>query len=172
MALSFDMYKTSRIIQVHKSNTQPIEANRGILAACAYAVHYLKATIKEDVKDENNELRDYVDDVVLVKEEDAEEQAIRGLHKDLTEAKQKLTDIGQVLNDKKEQIFVQSRTGERVWHQTSPDYYKGKVGQAVIDLGITIRTHTQASLNKDKRVDDTVKVVRKIKPLVLSVKDK
>eukprot|EP00972_Heterocapsa_arctica_P011605 1700397-Heterocapsa_arctica.AAC.1 len=28
VALSFDMYKTSRIIQVHKSNTQPIEANR------------------------------------------------------------------------------------------------------------------------------------------------
>eukprot|EP00972_Heterocapsa_arctica_P067415 9949391-Heterocapsa_arctica.AAC.1 len=28
VALSFDMYGTSRIIQVHKSNTQPIEANR------------------------------------------------------------------------------------------------------------------------------------------------
>eukprot|EP00972_Heterocapsa_arctica_P077474 11427514-Heterocapsa_arctica.AAC.1 len=28
VALSFDMYKTPRIVQVHKSNTQPIEANR------------------------------------------------------------------------------------------------------------------------------------------------
>eukprot|EP00972_Heterocapsa_arctica_P062830 9268243-Heterocapsa_arctica.AAC.1 len=89
------MYKTSRIIQVHKSNTQPIEANRGILAGFAYAVHYRKATIKEDVKDESNELRDYVDDVVLFKEGDTEKEAIRGLYKDLTEAKQKLTDIGQ-----------------------------------------------------------------------------
>eukprot|EP00972_Heterocapsa_arctica_P017923 2649321-Heterocapsa_arctica.AAC.1 len=36
-ALSFDMHKTPRIVQVHKSNTQPIEANRGILAGCAFA---------------------------------------------------------------------------------------------------------------------------------------
>eukprot|EP00972_Heterocapsa_arctica_P100988 14885453-Heterocapsa_arctica.AAC.1 len=48
VALSFDMYRTSRIIQVHKSNTQPIEANRGILAGCGYAVHYVEAMIKED----------------------------------------------------------------------------------------------------------------------------
>eukprot|EP00972_Heterocapsa_arctica_P110474 16264050-Heterocapsa_arctica.AAC.1 len=85
--------------------------------------------IKEDVKDENNEVRYYVDDVVIFQEGDTEEEAIRGLYKYLTEAKHKLTDIGQVLNDKKEQIFVQSKTGEIIWHQTSP-YYKGRVGQA------------------------------------------
>eukprot|EP00972_Heterocapsa_arctica_P044315 6543243-Heterocapsa_arctica.AAC.1 len=68
--------------------------------------------IKEDVNDETNELRYYVDDMGLFKEGDAEEEAIRGLYKDLTEAKQKLADIGQVLNDKKEHIFVQSKTGE------------------------------------------------------------
>eukprot|EP00972_Heterocapsa_arctica_P018381 2714970-Heterocapsa_arctica.AAC.1 len=123
--------------------------------------------IKEDVKDENNDLRDYVDDVVRFKEGDTEEEAIRGLYEDLTEAKQELTDIGQVLKDKKEHIFVQSKTGEISWHQTSPDY-KRRVGQAVIDLGITLRTHTQASINKAKRVDDTVKVVRKIQSLGLS----
>eukprot|EP00972_Heterocapsa_arctica_P030831 4536461-Heterocapsa_arctica.AAC.1 len=56
-----------------------IEANRGILAGRAYAVQYLKAMINEDVKDDNNELRDYVDDmVVLFKEGDTEEEAIRG----------------------------------------------------------------------------------------------
>eukprot|EP00972_Heterocapsa_arctica_P062289 9182009-Heterocapsa_arctica.AAC.1 len=59
------MYKTPRIVQVHKSNTQPIEANKGILAGCAFAVHYRKAMIKQDVKDENNELRYCVDDMVL-----------------------------------------------------------------------------------------------------------
>ncbi len=88
-------------MQVHKSNTKPIGGNRGILAGCAFAVHYLKAMIKEDVKDETNELRDYVDDVVLFKEGDAEEEAISGLYKDLMEAKTKFTEIGQVLNDKK-----------------------------------------------------------------------
>eukprot|EP00972_Heterocapsa_arctica_P046831 6912636-Heterocapsa_arctica.AAC.1 len=66
------------------------------------------------------------------------------------EAKNKLTSIGQVLNDKKEQTFVQNKTGERVWHQHCPDY-NGRVGQAVIDLGITLRTHTETSLNKQKR---------------------
>eukprot|EP00972_Heterocapsa_arctica_P054765 8072235-Heterocapsa_arctica.AAC.1 len=85
--------------------------------------------IKKDVKGENNELRDYDDDMVLFKEGDTEEEAIRGIDKALTEAKQRLTDIGPVLNDKKELIFVQSKTGEILWHQTSPDY-KGRVGQA------------------------------------------
>eukprot|EP00972_Heterocapsa_arctica_P102077 15040352-Heterocapsa_arctica.AAC.1 len=127
--------------------------------------------IEQNVKDKNNELRYYVDDMVLFKEGDTEEEAIRGLYKYLTEAKQKLTDIGQVLNDKKQQIFAQSKTGEIIWHQTSPEY-KGRLGQAVIYLGITLRTHTQASLNKAKKVDDTVKVVRKIQSLALSVKDK
>eukprot|EP00972_Heterocapsa_arctica_P028197 4148441-Heterocapsa_arctica.AAC.1 len=88
--------------------------------------------------------------MVLFKEGDTEEQAIVGLRKYLTDAKQKFTDFGQVLNDKKDHMFVQRKTGERVWHQTSPDY-KGRVGQTVIYLGITLRTHTQASLNKTKR---------------------
>eukprot|EP00972_Heterocapsa_arctica_P072804 10749454-Heterocapsa_arctica.AAC.1 len=83
------------------------------------------------------------------------------------EAKNKLTEIGQVLNDKKEHIFVQSKTGERIWQQTCPDY-KGRVGQAVIDLGIILRTLNEASLNKTKRVDDTIKVVNNIQSLGLS----
>eukprot|EP00972_Heterocapsa_arctica_P023516 3464674-Heterocapsa_arctica.AAC.1 len=83
------------------------------------------------------------------------------------EARNKLTTICQVLNDKKEQIFVRSKTGEILWHQTCPDY-KGRVGQAAIDLGIILRTHSEASLNKKKRVDDTVKVVKNIQSLGLS----
>eukprot|EP00972_Heterocapsa_arctica_P082430 12148049-Heterocapsa_arctica.AAC.1 len=72
------------------------------------------------------------------------------------EAKGKLTSIGQVLNDKKEQILVQNKAGERIWHQHCPDY-KGRVGHAVIDLGITLRSHTDSGLNKQKRVDDTIR---------------
>eukprot|EP00972_Heterocapsa_arctica_P061179 9020907-Heterocapsa_arctica.AAC.1 len=85
--------------------------------------------IKQDVKDETNELIYYVDDMVLLKEGDTEEEAIRGLYKYLIEAKNKLTEIGQVLNDKKEHSFVQSKSGEIIWHQICPDY-KGRVGQA------------------------------------------
>eukprot|EP00972_Heterocapsa_arctica_P064662 9540793-Heterocapsa_arctica.AAC.1 len=77
--------------------------------------------IKQDVKDYNNELRDYVDDVVLFKEGDAEEEAISGLYKHLMEAKNKFTEIGQVLKDK-EHIFVQSKTCEIIWHQNCPEY--------------------------------------------------
>eukprot|EP00972_Heterocapsa_arctica_P045939 6778830-Heterocapsa_arctica.AAC.1 len=57
--------------------------------------------IKEDVKYENNELRDYVDDMLLFKEGDTEEEAISGLYNDFMEAKSKFTEIGQVLNDKR-----------------------------------------------------------------------
>eukprot|EP00972_Heterocapsa_arctica_P110068 16207179-Heterocapsa_arctica.AAC.2 len=102
--------------------------------------------------------------MVLFKEGDTEQQTIVGLHTYFTEAKQTLTDIGQFLTDNKERIFVQSKSGEQVWHRTSP-YYKGRVGQAVLDLGITFRTHTQASLNKGKRVGDTVKTFRNIQSL-------
>eukprot|EP00972_Heterocapsa_arctica_P089083 13137453-Heterocapsa_arctica.AAC.1 len=63
--------------------------------------------------------------MLLFNEGDTEYEAIKGLHKYLTEAKPQLTYIGQVLNYMKEQIFVRSKTGERVWHQTSPDY-KGR----------------------------------------------
>eukprot|EP00972_Heterocapsa_arctica_P026684 3927555-Heterocapsa_arctica.AAC.1 len=66
--------------------------------------------IKQDVKDEHNERRDYVDDMVLLKEGDTEEEAMSGLYRDLIEAKNKLTEIGQELNDKKEHIYVQSKT--------------------------------------------------------------
>eukprot|EP00972_Heterocapsa_arctica_P098855 14585795-Heterocapsa_arctica.AAC.1 len=104
--------------------------------------------------------------MVLFKEGDTEEVAISGLYKHLMEAKNKLTEIGQVLNDTKEHIFVQAKRG-RIWHQTCPDY-KGRVGQAVIYLGISLRKHNEASLNNQKSVDDTVKVVKKIQSLGLS----
>eukprot|EP00972_Heterocapsa_arctica_P040210 5924373-Heterocapsa_arctica.AAC.1 len=63
--------------------------------------------------------------MVLFKEGDTEEEAVSGLYKDLMEGKDKFTSIGQVLNDKKEQLFVHNKTGERIWHQHCPDY-KGR----------------------------------------------
>eukprot|EP00972_Heterocapsa_arctica_P025831 3801819-Heterocapsa_arctica.AAC.1 len=60
---------------------------------------------------------------------DTEEEAISGLYNYLMEATSNLTDICQVLNDKKEHIFVQHKPGEIIWHQSCPEY-KGRVGQA------------------------------------------
>eukprot|EP00972_Heterocapsa_arctica_P107438 15825536-Heterocapsa_arctica.AAC.1 len=52
-----------------------------------------------------------------------------------------------------------------------PDY-KGKIGQAVVDLGITHRTRNRASLNKGKRMADTNRIVKRTKALALAVREK
>eukprot|EP00972_Heterocapsa_arctica_P073587 10866898-Heterocapsa_arctica.AAC.1 len=43
--------------------------------------------------------------MVLFKEGDTEEEAVSELYKDVMEAKDKLTSIGQVLNDKNKLLF-------------------------------------------------------------------
>eukprot|EP00972_Heterocapsa_arctica_P019525 2882867-Heterocapsa_arctica.AAC.1 len=69
--------------------------------------------------------------------------AVEGIIADLERTKGKLTAIGQRLNDGKEQIFVTFKSTEIKLRETILDY-KGKVGQAVVDLGITHRTHNRA----------------------------
>eukprot|EP00972_Heterocapsa_arctica_P101816 15001564-Heterocapsa_arctica.AAC.1 len=71
--------------------------------------------IKEEVKEEDNELRDLVDDMVLFKEEDTEIQAVTGLSNDLDKAKEKPTSIGHVLNDTKEQIRMPTKFMDKLW---------------------------------------------------------
>eukprot|EP00972_Heterocapsa_arctica_P006027 888284-Heterocapsa_arctica.AAC.1 len=97
--------------------------------------------IKAEVNEEDQELRDVVDDMVLFKEDPTETQAALGIEEDLNRTKARLASIGQV-------------------------------GQAVIDLGITHRAHTRASLNKGKRVGDSAKVARRTQALALAFKDK
>eukprot|EP00972_Heterocapsa_arctica_P061649 9091730-Heterocapsa_arctica.AAC.1 len=76
---------------------------------------------------------------------------------DLDRTTGRLTNIGQVLNDSKEQVFMPNESIERLWTNVQRDC-KGKVGQAVVDMGSTHRVHTRASLNKGTRVGDTSKV--------------
>eukprot|EP00972_Heterocapsa_arctica_P075712 11166761-Heterocapsa_arctica.AAC.1 len=59
---------------------------------------------------------------------------------------------------------------QRMFRETILDY-KGKVGQAVVDLGIAHRTHDRASINKGKRVGDTNKVVERARALALAVRE-
>eukprot|EP00972_Heterocapsa_arctica_P077715 11462748-Heterocapsa_arctica.AAC.1 len=47
---------------------------------------------------------------------------------------------------------------DKLWN-AFPEY-KGKVGQAVVDLGITHRVHTRASLNKALAVRDKVNIIK------------
>eukprot|EP00972_Heterocapsa_arctica_P001334 195323-Heterocapsa_arctica.AAC.1 len=58
-----------------------------------------------------------------------------------------------------------------MFRENIPDY-KRKVGQAVVDLGITHRTHNRASINKGKRVGNTIEVAKRAQALALAVKEK
>eukprot|EP00972_Heterocapsa_arctica_P067470 9957604-Heterocapsa_arctica.AAC.1 len=92
--------------------------------------------IKEDVKEEGKELIYFVDDMVLFEELVTEIGAVEGIIHDLDNTKGRLTAIGQRLTDGKEQILVPCKSMEKLWKKALPDY-KGKVGQAAVDLGIT-----------------------------------
>eukprot|EP00972_Heterocapsa_arctica_P068577 10132696-Heterocapsa_arctica.AAC.1 len=63
--------------------------------------------------------------MVLFKEDETEIQTVDGLNSDLNNAKQKLTKIGQVVNDSKEQTFMPNKNMEKLWQEISPDC-KGK----------------------------------------------
>ena len=85
----------------------------------------------------------------MFKEGDTEHESVGGLYSDLVHTKSKLEYIGQKLNNNKQQFFVQNKIAEKALYVQNPEY-QGKVGKAVIDLGITLRMHTGASLNKPK----------------------
>eukprot|EP00972_Heterocapsa_arctica_P109092 16064345-Heterocapsa_arctica.AAC.1 len=87
--------------------------------------------------------------MVLFKESPNEHRAVEGIITDLGHTKSKLRTIGQILNDGNEQIFVPFASTAKKFREKIPDY-KRKVGQAVVDLGVTHRTHHRASLNERK----------------------
>eukprot|EP00972_Heterocapsa_arctica_P093931 13854328-Heterocapsa_arctica.AAC.1 len=127
--------------------------------------------VKVEVKEEDKELRDFADDMLLFREDPTEIQAVLGIMDDLDRTKGRFTSIGQVLNDSKEEVFMPNKSIERVWRNIQPDY-KGAVGQAVVDLGVTHRVHTRVSLHKGKRVGYTSKVVNITQALAFAVRDK
>eukprot|EP00972_Heterocapsa_arctica_P061452 9063208-Heterocapsa_arctica.AAC.1 len=96
---------------------------------------------------------------------------VKDIIEDLDRTQSKLRAIGQRLNDAKEQICVPFESVAKIFRHLIPNY-KGKVGQAVVDLGITHRTHKRASLNKGKRVADTNRVVNKNKSTGMSCQGK
>eukprot|EP00972_Heterocapsa_arctica_P011792 1726782-Heterocapsa_arctica.AAC.1 len=152
------MYKNKKLIQIHKANTDLVPANGGILAGCGFAVRYLKAMIKVDVKEEGKELRDFVDDMR------------KALLRIWTEQKvnSRLSGKGSMMAKSKYSCLLNPQS---MFRESIPDY-KGKVGQAVVDLGITNRTHNRASINKGKRVGDTIEVVKRAQALALAVREK
>eukprot|EP00972_Heterocapsa_arctica_P116086 16451362-Heterocapsa_arctica.AAC.1 len=84
--------------------------------------------IKQDVKDYNNELRDYVDDMVLFKEGYWRGSYKRTLH--ILDGSKKQIDRNWTGSERqKGPYFCAKQNSERIWHQRCPDY-KGRVGQA------------------------------------------
>ena len=98
------------------------------------AVHYLKAVVNVRIKGEND-VRDYVDDVVLQEEADSPEATVSGLKLGVSQVRDRFGGIGQVLNDAKEQVFVPTMATMRSWIKMNPGYC-GKVGKSVKDLGV------------------------------------
>eukprot|EP00972_Heterocapsa_arctica_P083238 12264112-Heterocapsa_arctica.AAC.1 len=96
---------------------------------------------------------------------------VKGIIEDLDHTKSKLRAIGHRLHDAKEQLFVPFESTATIIRELIPNY-KGKVGQAVVDWGITHRTHKRASLNKGNRVGDINRVVKRTKALALVVREK
>eukprot|EP00972_Heterocapsa_arctica_P054776 8073791-Heterocapsa_arctica.AAC.1 len=72
--------------------------------------------IKVEVKEEEKGLSDFVDDMVLFREDPTDTQAVVGIVDDLEGTKGRLTSIGQVLNDSKEQVFMPSRSIKQLWN--------------------------------------------------------
>eukprot|EP00972_Heterocapsa_arctica_P088069 12984882-Heterocapsa_arctica.AAC.1 len=70
----------------------------------------------------------------LFKESPNESTAVEGIIEDLGLTKSKLRALGQRLNDGKEQSLVPFESTAKKFRENIPDY-KGKVGQAVVDLG-------------------------------------
>eukprot|EP00972_Heterocapsa_arctica_P105475 15541726-Heterocapsa_arctica.AAC.1 len=70
------------------------------------------------------------------------------------------------MTDSKEELFMPTKSIERLWKKIQPDYL-GKAGQAAIDLGITHGVHSRASLNEGKGVGDSTQVARKTQALAL-----
>eukprot|EP00972_Heterocapsa_arctica_P079741 11749233-Heterocapsa_arctica.AAC.1 len=82
-------------------------------------------------RENNSEI--LVDDMVLFKESPVENLAVEGIIEDLEHTKTNLRAIGQRLNDEREQILVPFESTAKNFREQTPDY-KGKVGQAVVDL--------------------------------------
>eukprot|EP00972_Heterocapsa_arctica_P042354 6242923-Heterocapsa_arctica.AAC.1 len=76
--------------QVHKANTEGIPANSGILAG------------------------DFVYYMVLFREDPIETEVVLGIEEELHRTKERLTSIGQVLDDSKEQLFIPTKSVERL----------------------------------------------------------
>eukprot|EP00972_Heterocapsa_arctica_P034089 5018776-Heterocapsa_arctica.AAC.1 len=81
--------------------------------------------------------------MVLFKETPNETDTVKGIIEDLDRTRDRLRAIGQRLNDAKEHTFLPFESVATIFWKIILQY-KGTIGQAVVDLGITHRTHNRA----------------------------
>ena len=116
--LALDMYARPRIAQVHGASSRPVEVNRGILAGCGFAVHFLKAIIIGILQESPVDNRDYVDDVALHNATDAIEQGVIDVGEALEAISGALEGIGQQLNRAKECVYIEKAKGRKLRSRT------------------------------------------------------
>lgn len=165
------MYKSPRIIQVYGSHSRPVKVNRGLLAGCRFVVHFLTAIIIGILEDSEVDSRDYVDDIVLHNSSSSREEEAINMQKAIDEVAGALDGIDQVVNKKKEQLFMASADLIEVWSKIEPDC-DGKVSKAVKDLGVCVKAVGIASINRDSRIKDAATVIKRIGGLPYAVGDK
>ena len=169
--LAMDMYGAPRVIQAHGAHSELVGVNRGMLAGCGFAVHFLKAIVIKILESSEVETRDFVDDLVLHSDSPSKEQVVLDMQSAIETVAGALEGYHQVVNKAKEQVFVSSADLAKIWKKIDPAY-QGAIGGSVKDLGITIRTPGKASVNRNKRVSDGSVVNRRIGALPFAIRDK
>ena len=169
--MAMEMYARPRILQAHGSHSDDVEVNRGILAGCGFAVHFLKAIIGGIIGDVDVSPRDFVDDIVLHSCSSNQSRVALDMSEAIEKVTKALEEIHQVLNKEKEQLLIQNAGLKKLWKKIEPDY-QGSVGSSAKDLGVAIRPPWEASVNRETRIAEAVPVIKRIGILPFAVPDK
>ena len=124
-----DMYGAPRIIQAHGAHSGLVEVNRGMLAGCGFAVHFLKAIVVKILECSEVETRDFVDDLFLHSDSPSKEQVVLDVQGAIETVAEALEGYHQVVNKAREQVFVSSTELAKLWKKIDPAY-QGAIGDS------------------------------------------
>ena len=119
--------------------SQGLEGNSGLLAGCSSARDVLKAFLLDITILDSIQVRDYVDDLVVVYEEVDAALCADGLYKKTREIKNWLQANNMVVNEQKEQVWGHS--AEMARRLTQAGFREDTVHKQVKDLGVCLRRH-------------------------------
>ena len=133
--LVISMYQGARRLLVDGAVSKPPQGNLGLMAGCSFARDFLKAFLTPLTGGElKDQIRDYVDDVVVIQLGTGTTDTARGLKKGVTEVKLWMEANGLRLNETKEQVLGTSAALTRSRIQAG--FPGASVKSVVTDLGV------------------------------------